>query len=97
MGQTIGDVQKQIEQDKEVIGEEFYDSVCEDLNQMRTAISGNQRRLCDITAIEEELKLRQGILNEAVSYLEPLNVRLGKDNCLYVKEKAVIQEMKWIY
>ena len=74
---------------REIIGEEIYNGMMQDLNDMKQSGGSEELKMCDTYTLTNALKRNQVILDGACAVLDELDVGLLQNNCKSVRQKVV--------
>ena len=78
-----------LEKSREIIGEEIYNGMMQDLNDMKQSGGSEELKMCDTYTLTNALKRNQVILDGACAVLDELDVGLLQNNCKSVRQKVV--------
>lgn len=78
-----------LENNREIIGEEIYNGMLQDLNDMNAAGEADGLKLCDTDTLRNALERNEIILDGACDVLDELDTGLMQDNCKSVRQKVV--------
>lgn len=78
-----------LENSREIIGEDIYNGMLQDLNDMKQAGDSVELKMCDTYTLTNALKRNQVILDGACDVLDELDVKLMQNNCRSVRQKVV--------
>lgn len=90
----ISITQQEVEKQRQILGEELYEGIMTDLNEMNGNENDSTGTLCDIESMEAALQKRMYVLTQAASQMNKFQASLKQENCLTAKD--AIQECGYI-
>lgn len=89
VGDKISECIYKLENSKEIIGDEIYNGMMQDLEDMKKEGASSEQNMCNVETMRKGLERNEVILDGVYEVLKELDVNLSQDNCKSIRRKVV--------
>lgn len=89
VGDRISECVDKLENNKQILGDELYDGMMADLEDMQDTDNTSKRNMCDTETMKKALQRNEVILDGVYPVLKELDTKLLQDDCKLVRQKVV--------